>query len=94
LSTDETGQQDDFSSTFGRSRRRRPLRQEFLLSAWNSCGYPCQEGGVVIKRIIAALVLALTIVPLGGAAMASVQTDKVACLFYQTFREREITDCL
>lgn len=47
----------------------------------------------MIKRSIAALVLALTIVPLWGT-VASARTDKVACLFYQTFREREITDCL
>lgn len=46
----------------------------------------------MVKRAMAALVLALMIVPFGGSALA--RTDKVACLFYQTFREREITDCL
>jgi hypothetical protein len=47
----------------------------------------------MIKRSIAALVLALTIVPMWGS-IASAQPDRVACLFYQTFRERELTDCL
>jgi hypothetical protein len=47
----------------------------------------------VIKRSIAAFVVTLMVFPfLGGVAAA--QPDRVACLFYQTFREREITDCL
>jgi hypothetical protein len=48
----------------------------------------------VVKRSIAALLLALAIVPVGGGIASAAQPDRVACLFYQTFREREITDCL
>jgi hypothetical protein len=51
------------------------------------------KGGRVIKRMIAALGLALTIIPIAASA-ASAQPDRVGCLFYQTFREREMTDCL
>jgi hypothetical protein len=47
----------------------------------------------VIKRSIAAVAAALMIVPFFGG-VASAQPDRVGCLFYQTFREREITDCL
>jgi hypothetical protein len=49
--------------------------------------------GTVIKRSIAALVLALMAVPVGATAASAVtRTDKVDCLFYQTFRERDVTD--
>ena len=47
----------------------------------------------MIKRSIAALVLALMAVPVGATAASAVtRTDKVDCLFYQTFRERDVTD--
>ena len=49
----------------------------------------------MIKRSIAAFVLALMVVPFGAtAASAAAQPDRLECLFYQTFRERELTDCL
>jgi len=54
---------------------------------------PKSKGRRVIKRSIAAFVVALMTVPFFGG-VASAQPDRVACLFYQTFREREITDCL
>lgn len=49
-----------------------------------------------MRRYLAALLLGVMIVPLAGsaAAAASEGKEKVACLFYQTFRERELTDCL
>ena len=48
-----------------------------------------------MKRTIVIFLLALTAVPFtAGAASASNHTEKVACLFYQPFRERDITDCL
>ena len=69
-----------------------------------SVGNSCREliadeyrrlGGKVIKRSIAAFVLALMVVPFGAtAASAAAQPDRLECLFYQTFRERELTDCL
>ena len=50
---------------------------------------------MALKRGIAALVVAFLVVPMGGSALArEIRTDKLDCLFYQTFREREITDCL
>ena len=47
-----------------------------------------------MKRFIAAVVLALMAIPFGSSAWAAARTDKLDCFFYQTFREREITDCL
>ena len=47
----------------------------------------------MIKRLIAAILMALVIVP-AAATAASAQPDRVACLFYQTFAERDIKDCL
>jgi hypothetical protein len=46
-----------------------------------------------MRRLIAAFVLALMIVPVVGGA-ASAATNKVECLFYQTFRERDPGDCV
>lgn len=51
-----------------------------------------------MKKSVAAVLLALMMVPfIGTAAQASNLKEKVACLFYQTFREREpddYVDCL
>lgn len=52
------------------------------------------ERGSVVKRYLAALVVGVMIFPFAGSAAASDGKEKVACLFYQTFREREPTDCL
>ena len=49
----------------------------------------------MIKRSLAVLLLALTIVPAtGSAALASGHKEKVACFFYQTFAERDPWDCV
>lgn len=46
-----------------------------------------------MKKSVAAVLLALTMVPFAGtAAQASNHKEKVACLFYQTFRERDPED--
>jgi hypothetical protein len=48
----------------------------------------------VIKRFIAVFLMALIIVPaIGSAAFASGAKERVACLFYQTFDERDPEDC-
>jgi hypothetical protein len=48
----------------------------------------------VIKRFIAVFLMALMILPvIGSAALASEAKEKVACLFYQTFAERDPQDC-
>jgi hypothetical protein len=51
-----------------------------------------QTGGVM-KKSVAAVLLALMMVPfIGTAAQASNLKEKVACLTYQTFRERDPED--
>lgn len=46
-----------------------------------------------MKKSVTAVLLALTMVPfIGTAAQASDLKEKVACLFYQTFRERDPDD--
>jgi hypothetical protein len=47
-----------------------------------------------MKRYLAALVVGVMIFPLAGSAAASGYKERVACLFYHTFAEREPTDCL
>ena len=52
-----------------------------------------QRGGEVMRKAVAALLLALMMVPfIGAAAQASNPKEKVACLFYQTFQERDPDD--
>jgi hypothetical protein len=51
-----------------------------------------QQGRVRVKRLIAIFAIALAIVPIGASAASA--TDKVDCLFYQTFRERDPGDCI
>ena len=51
-----------------------------------------REVGRVLKRFVAASLLALMMVPFAGSAAFA--TDKVQCLFYQTFRERDPGDCI
>jgi hypothetical protein len=47
----------------------------------------------MMRKAIAALLLALMMTPLiGTAAHASNVKEGVACLFYQTFRERDPED--
>ena len=46
-----------------------------------------------MKKFVAAMVLALMMVPFAGVASAY-ETDKLECFFYQTFRERDVTDCI
>ena len=46
-----------------------------------------------MKKSVAAALVALMMVPfIGTAAQASNLKEKVACLFYQTFRERDPDD--
>jgi hypothetical protein len=46
-----------------------------------------------MKKSVAAVLLALMMVPfIGTAAQASNLKERVACLFYQTFRERDPDD--
>ena len=46
-----------------------------------------------MKKSVAAVLLALMMVPfIGTAAQASNIKEKVACLFYQPFRERDPDD--
>jgi hypothetical protein len=46
------------------------------------------------RRLVAVLLMSLMVVVVtGGAASATNAKEKVACLFYQTFAERDITDC-
>ena len=46
-----------------------------------------------MKKAVAAVLLALMMVPfIGTAAQASDLKEGVACLFYQTFRERDPDD--
>ena len=46
-----------------------------------------------MRKLIAALLLAVMTVPLSaGAASATNAKEKVDCLFYQTFRERDPDD--
>jgi hypothetical protein len=46
-----------------------------------------------MKKAVAAVLLALMMVPfIGTAAQASGWKEGVACLFYQTFRERDPDD--
>lgn len=48
----------------------------------------------MIKRFVAVFLLALMIVPvMGSAAFASGAKERVQCLFYQTFAERDLQDC-
>ncbi len=47
-----------------------------------------------MKRFTAVFLMALMIVPvMGSAALASGAKERVACLFYQTFDERDPQDC-
>lgn len=56
-------------------------------------GKPGRRGNVV-KRFVAAFLLALMIVPvIESTAFASGAKERVACLFYQTFAERDLQDC-
>lgn len=46
-----------------------------------------------MKKAVAAMLLALMMVPfIGTAAQASNIKEKVDCFFWQTFRERDLTD--
>ncbi len=46
-----------------------------------------------MRKTLATVLLALMMVPfIGTAAQASNLKEKVACLFYQTFRERDPDD--
>lgn len=48
----------------------------------------------MIKRFVAVFLLALMIVPvMGGVALASGAKERVACLFYHTFKQRDPQDC-
>ncbi|MGH2728987.1 MAG: hypothetical protein ACRDJI_00095 [Actinomycetota bacterium] len=48
----------------------------------------------MIKRWVAIFSLALMLVPvMGSAAYASRAKERVECLFYQTFAERDLQDC-
>lgn len=48
----------------------------------------------MIKRFVAVFLLVLMIVPvMGSAAFASKAKERVECLFYQTFAERDPQDC-
>ncbi len=45
------------------------------------------------RKAVAAVLLALMMVPfIGGVAQASNLKERVACLFYQTFEERDPDD--
>jgi hypothetical protein len=46
-----------------------------------------------MKRYLAALVVGLMIVPFAGTASAGYK-ERINCFFYQTFEQREPTDCL
>jgi hypothetical protein len=47
----------------------------------------------MVKKVLAVCAMALLMVPVGGSAFAQ-DTDKLDCFFYQTFRERDVTDCI
>ena len=47
-----------------------------------------------MKRLLAAMVVGILVLPFAGSAAASGYKEKVMCLFYQTFDEREPGDCI
>ncbi|MGH9197266.1 MAG: hypothetical protein ACRD1T_16195 [Acidimicrobiia bacterium] len=48
----------------------------------------------MVRRFVVAFLVALMLVPvMGSAAFASRAKERVECLFYQTFAERDIQDC-
>jgi hypothetical protein len=52
-----------------------------------------RKGGQGMKRYLAALVVGLMIVPFAGTASAGYK-ERVNCFFYQTFEQRDPTDCV
>jgi hypothetical protein len=46
-----------------------------------------------MKRFVAIVVLALLALPMAGPASAGPK-EHVNCLYYSTFAERDLTDCL